>query len=690
MKTTLESKPPGVRKAAVEMPAGKPGVRDYSGVSGGREKAAARPKGGKAAAALLLVALLWLSLCPAMAQTTNAPGTRSNAWTGFSTNAPGTKAVAGTSSTTNSPSERSTGWVGTNPVYPLLNSAGEVVAPTGFWESNSAAIAALGLVGGSANPNAITNGETRLLNLYGGFRLLSPSMLNYWTVTNDVVRERLTFQGEGGSEVSFVWSDGKEGLEAKHFYGGLDGASNLPPSGVVGLPEALNGLTNHMTSISNSIVVPRNIFVFDGDSLTDNDTWSRYFTNGTFAKAGVTIRATNVAVSSDGLGYGHPDNIDAMTYKAISSISINASGLATATMTGYDWSWQTIRKFIVRSSSVSGLLGYYTISTPVYSAGNTTFTFQTTLGAQTITDARIENGAISRYAPLVRPNKPGPGQTGYYFIYVGLNDGGRVYQSGDLSGLWGVGGGWCPAFSNLVSCAHADGFKVVAFTQHFIKSSWASAGRSGSAAMNEYIRTARDASGQPLVDYLVDLEQLLVNPWDQKYFDSYGLHLTDAGYQLMASEVTKALTLGNYRGQVVNWTNEVHTLSPGIFMSKLAPENYLIAPVGTLFVNRGATDYRSGWMKTTGTGSTGWEPIPTGKATNSWPGSNYFGGPITADVLSVQSALRLGQLASIPTNGIPPNSTTSGSTNWFLVNIGGVPKLIATNYAAGGWIEKAL
>jgi len=50
----------------------------------------------------------------------------------------------------------------------------------------------------------------------------------------------------------------------------------------------------------------------------------------------------------------------------------------------------------------------------------------------------------------------------------------------------------------------------------------------------------------------------------------------------------------------------------------------------------------------------------------------------------------LPQLAYIPTNNIPINSTTASATNWFLMNIGGIPQFVATNFAAGGWLQKAM
>jgi hypothetical protein len=50
----------------------------------------------------------------------------------------------------------------------------------------------------------------------------------------------------------------------------------------------------------------------------------------------------------------------------------------------------------------------------------------------------------------------------------------------------------------------------------------------------------------------------------------------------------------------------------------------------------------------------------------------------------------LPQQTYIPTNSIPIDSTTASVTNWFFVNISGIPTLVATNYAAGGWLQKPL
>ena len=543
---------------------------------------------------------------------------------------------------------------------------------------------------------------------------------------------------------------------------------------------------------------PNRIIVVEGDSTSDSDSWLKYFTNGVWASQGNIILATNFATSSDGVGYGHPDALNATTYKAITSVVINGSGLATATMVGYNWSWQTIRKFMVSSASVPALYNRYTISAPVYAGGNTTFTFQTTLGAQTITDARIEFGAVTRYAPLVRPLKPTGNQEGYYICYIGLNDGGRVYQTGDLSGLYGVSGGWANAISNLAYCAKADGFKTVFMTQWLQKNSWSSYGRGAGYAMNDVVRNLRDANGNPLVDYLVDLEQTFNNPYDRRFFDADGLHLSTAGYMALAEEVDRTLRVGSIYSPLASWTNEVRYFP--LLQAGMYPENYLTAPVGVMYLNRAATNYDVAWIKTSGTARNNWEKIPMGKATNIWSGSNAFTGPLvstggitatpatgqtvpalrinhtngnpalvvtedgvvgigystpplnhttyqlqvinsiyagngivaegdmrvgasqsfyhtgrnrwrsindgtmtwtkddgitvtqanTNGVFSAQYALRIGQLSGIPTNAIPVNSTTSSVTNWFFVNIKGIPQLIATNYAEGGWLTKSL
>lgn len=58
--------------------------------------------------------------------------------------------------------------------------------------------------------------------------------------------------------------------------------------------------------------------------------------------------------------------------------------------------------------------------------------------------------------------------------------------------------------------------------------------------------------------------------------------------------------------------------------------------------------------------------------------------------LSVSNGYCLSQLSEIPTNSIPATSTTASATNWFLVNVGGIPQFIATNKVNGGWLKKPL
>lgn len=627
MKTTLESKPPGVRKAVVGTPAeARPGVRDYSGAAGGREKAsaAARPTGGKAAAVSLLVALLWLSwCCGSWAQTTNAPGTRSNAWTGFSTNAPSTRTVAGTGTTTNSPSERSTGWIPLSPTYPLLNSSGEVVSPPGFWSSNAPAIAALGLAGGSANPNAITNKETRLLDLYGGIRLLSPSSLNYWMVTNDVDRERLTFVGEGGSEVSFIWSDGHEGLAAPNYYGGLGGASNLPASGVLGLANALEALTNRSKdavttngsgnaeirgTLTAQGVKERRVIVFDGDSVTAGDYWVRYFTNMPWFAGGAVARMTNFAVSSDGVGYGHPDlngTNEKFQEKAIDSLVISG-GVATATVSTWNPSTYTPYTMTIRSASVPTLSCFVLLENRT----STTFTFPCGLTNQTITDAVAVPGIVARYAPFIRPLKPQSGEVGYYIVYMGLNDGGRVYQSGDLNGLYNVYGGWANAYSNVLYCAHQDGFKTVVLTIHQQTNYWTSIGRAANESMNNVLRNMRvDATGESLVDYLVDWGNIMRNPYDSTLIGTDGLHPTTTGNRFLATEVDKALRGNQARGFAQVLHPEMREWP--LYQVQTAPNGFFGAPQGSLVVLKNDGNGAIPFIKYAGSDSNGWAKLYT-------------------------------------------------------------------------------
>jgi hypothetical protein len=61
---------------------------------------------------------------------------------------------------------------------------------------------------------------------------------------------------------------------------------------------------------------------------------------------------------------------------------------------------------------------------------------------------------------------------------------------------------------------------------------------------------------------------------------------------------------------------------------------------------------------------------------------------LTAEGFVHGAGLVLPQTAVIPTNAIPAGS--GSATNWMLVNLGGRPTFVATNHAAGGWLQKAL
>lgn len=56
---------------------------------------------------------------------------------------------------------------------------------------------------------------------------------------------------------------------------------------------------------------------------------------------------------------------------------------------------------------------------------------------------------------------------------------------------------------------------------------------------------------------------------------------------------------------------------------------------------------------------------------------------------NVWFGVALPQLKEIPTNSIPSWGSTASTTNWFLLDLNGVPTLVATN-ASGGWYTKAL
>lgn len=61
---------------------------------------------------------------------------------------------------------------------------------------------------------------------------------------------------------------------------------------------------------------------------------------------------------------------------------------------------------------------------------------------------------------------------------------------------------------------------------------------------------------------------------------------------------------------------------------------------------------------------------------------------LTADGVAQSAGLVLPQLAEIPTNAVPAGSASV--TNWIVINLGGKPTFVATNHAAGGWLQKPM
>jgi hypothetical protein len=61
---------------------------------------------------------------------------------------------------------------------------------------------------------------------------------------------------------------------------------------------------------------------------------------------------------------------------------------------------------------------------------------------------------------------------------------------------------------------------------------------------------------------------------------------------------------------------------------------------------------------------------------------------LAADGVVHSAGMVLPQTAEIPTNSVPAGSASV--TNWIIVNLGGVPTFVATNHAAGGWLEKPM
>ncbi len=395
-------------------------------------------------------------------------------------------------------------------------------------------------------------------------------------------------------------------LNASNVASGILGQDRIPP---------LDASKVTTGTLSDALLSPRvvrkeeRVIVMDGDSISDKARWLRYFTNLSWFASGNTVLLTNFATGSDGVGFGHPDAIDSMGGREINSIVIDSNGLATATISNVDLTTGASRlyqkRLVIRSASTPSLLGFYDISAPVYAATDSTFTFQTKLKERTILDARLDCGVMGRYADFIRPLRPKAGQVGYFICYIGLNDCGRVYQNGNLSGLWGVNGGWANAYSNLMTCARADGFKVVAFTMHVQRAVWTGSGRNALIAMNNYIRTCTvSGTGIALWDYLVDLEQSFPNPYDTRLNDD-GLHLTGAGYEVLAAEADRVLRgAAHYTAPNTPFSPEIGTTP--VYWGTTNPSAYFAAPPGTMYIWRGGPPGQVLWIKENGTNADGW------------------------------------------------------------------------------------
>jgi len=365
-------------------------------------------------------------------------------------------------------------------------------------------------------------------------------------------------------------------------------------------------VADHITA--TNIAQPDAVYVFEGDSTTAGETWYRRFlTNSTFANGRLTALATNFAVSSDGVGYGHPEALGALSYRAISRLETDGDGLATATVSNY-YGAVNVRTLMVRTAT-GGFTNRVLVSAPTYytnaATTNCQFTFQTTkTNLSAVYDARYEWGAVSRYVDLVRPLKPTGSQQGYYFSYLGLNDQGAVYQGGDCSGLTNL---WRPALSNLWKCARADGFKIVAFTIYGQTSTWTNGGANARALMNDTIRTLNE-NGKPMWDYLVDLEAAFRNPFDLRYIED-GLHPTANGYQLFANLVSSVLSsdsAGQHRPtanpELTEWC---------VYSGQRSPYGVIAAPVGSLYTAKGESAGNQLWLKSFDSTTDGWRRVPS-------------------------------------------------------------------------------
>jgi hypothetical protein len=175
------------------------------------------------------------------------------------------------------------------------------------------------------------------------------------------------------------------------------------------------------------------------------------------------------------------------------------------------------------------------------------------------------------YSTTVPPYRPtGSITQSYLFLECGHNDlvAGAQPASAVLASL-----------QSLYSKAHANGFTVVGFTVAKASTFNLSA-EANRQALNNSIRSANvQQQGAAGWDYLVDFDWLFTDPTDNTWFQDDGVHLTAAGYSILARYVNQTMMTGG--GLIAAQVSNVKTSSVirGWCAGKALPDA-TIAPFG--------------------------------------------------------------------------------------------------------------
>ncbi len=143
---------------------------------------------------------------------------------------------------------------------------------------------------------------------------------------------------------------------------------------------------------------------------------------------------------------------------------------------------------------------------------------------------------LTNYPTIAHPYRPAGSITrSYVFIECGHND---------LVSLAQTDTAVFASLQAVYSEAHADGFIVVAFTVAKATSFNASA-ETYRQALNDRIRGANvQQQGAAGWDYLIDFDWLFTDPTNEKWFQPGGVHLTAAGYSVLARYVNQVMMTG--------------------------------------------------------------------------------------------------------------------------------------------------